>query len=117
MPPGETGQGPFNLPAPDCLRFLQVSSTARLGICSPVRGCGPARATTSASREGEPGGRSNDLSFDSLRHSVVSLLKTAAIAESVVMELLGHDGVEASRHYTRTGREALKAAAQALPEL
>jgi len=59
----------------------------------------------------------SDLSFHSLRHSAVSLLKTAGIAESVVMELVGHDSVEVSRHYTHTGRDALKAAAEALPEL
>ena len=59
----------------------------------------------------------SELSFHSLRHSAVGLLKTAGIAESVVMERVGHDGVEASRHYTRTGREASKVAAQALPEL
>ena len=59
----------------------------------------------------------SDLSFHFLRHSVVSMLNTGGIAESVVMELVGHDSVEESRHYTHTGRDALKAAAQALPEL
>ena len=55
----------------------------------------------------------SELSFHSFRRSPVSLLKTAGIAESVVIERVGHDGVEASHRYTRTGREA----AQALPEL
>jgi integrase len=50
----------------------------------------------------------SDLSFHSLRHSAVSMLKTAGIAESVVMELVGHDSVEVLRHYTYTGRDALK---------
>jgi hypothetical protein len=59
----------------------------------------------------------SELSFHSLRNGAVSLLKTAGIAESVVIKLVGRDRVEASRHYTRTGREALKVAAQALPEL
>jgi hypothetical protein len=45
------------------------------------------------------------------------MLNTGGIAESVVMELVGHDRVEASRHYTHTGREAFKVAVQALPEL
>ena len=45
------------------------------------------------------------------------MLKAAGIAESVVIERVGRDRVEASRHHTRTGREASKVAAQALPEL
>jgi integrase len=77
-----------------------------------------AEVSHDANKQGRGARRTvSDLSFHSLRHSAVSMLKTAGIAESVVMELVGHDSVEVSRHYTHTGRDALKAAAEALPEL
>lgn len=75
------------------------------------------RVSHDANKQGRGARRAAcDLSFHSLRHSAVSLLKTAGIAESVVMELVGRDRVEVSRPYTHTGKDALKAAAQALPE-
>jgi site-specific recombinase XerD len=33
------------------------------------------------------------------------------------MELVGHDSVEISRHYTHVGKEAMQKAAEALPRL
>jgi site-specific recombinase XerD len=33
------------------------------------------------------------------------------------MELVGHDSVEMSQHYTHIGRESLKQAAEAFPNL
>jgi integrase len=76
------------------------------------------RVSHDADKQGRGARRTvSDLCFHSLRHSAVSMLKAAGIAESVVMELVGHDSVEVSRHYTHTGRDALRAAAEALPEL
>jgi integrase len=65
----------------------------------------------SAQREG------NKLSFHSLRHTAVSLLKDAGIPEAVVMEMIGHDSKQMSAHYTHVGREALEKAAAALPQI
>ena len=56
------------------------------------------------------------LSFHSLRHTAVTLLKEAGIPQAVVMELVGHDSEEMSQHYTRVGREALIGAANAFPK-
>jgi integrase len=60
---------------------------------------------------------SYELSFHSLRHTAVSLLKDAGIPEAAVMELVGHDSKQMSAHYTHVGREALEKAAAAFPEL
>ena len=60
---------------------------------------------------------SNSLSFHSLRHTAVSLLKDAGIPEGVVMELVGHDSKSMSAHYTHVGVEALEKAVAALPEI
>jgi integrase len=61
--------------------------------------------------------RNGGLSFHSLRHTAVTLLKEAGIPQAVVMELVGHDNEEMSQHYTRVGRTALAGAARAFPDL
>jgi integrase len=61
--------------------------------------------------------RNGELSFHSLRHTAVTLLKEAGIPQAVVMELVGHDNEEMSQHYTRVGRTALEGAARAFPDL
>ena len=60
---------------------------------------------------------SNDLSFHSLRHTAVSLLKDAGVPQAVVQELIGHDSKAMSALYTHVGREAMEKATAALPEL
>jgi site-specific recombinase XerD len=57
------------------------------------------------------------LSFHSLRHTAVSLLKDAGIPQAVVQELIGHDSKAMSALYTHVGREALEKAVAKLPKL
>ena len=57
------------------------------------------------------------LSFHSLRHTAVTMLKEAGIPHAVVQELIGHDSEQMSEHYTHVGSEALKKAADALPDV
>jgi integrase len=52
---------------------------------------------------------SNSLSFHSLRHTAVSLLKNAGIPEGVVMELVGHDSKSMSAHSADGCKRHLKA--------
>jgi integrase len=59
----------------------------------------------------------NDLSFHSLRHTAVTLLKDSGVPEAVVMEMVGHDSEQMPAHYTHVGREALEKAAASLPDL
>jgi len=73
-------------------------------------------------RHGKGIGRSskrahNELSFHSLRHTAVTLLKEAGIPHAVVQELIGHDSEQMSKHYTHVGTEALRKAADAMPPL
>jgi integrase len=58
-----------------------------------------------------------DLSYHSLRHTAVSLLKDAGIPDAVVMALVGHESAAMSHRYTHVGKEALERAAGALPEI
>lgn len=57
------------------------------------------------------------LSFHSLRHTAVSLMKDAGVPDAVVMALVGHESKAMSQHYTHVGREALAKAAQSMPAL
>ena len=63
------------------------------------------------------GSSSGGVSFHCLRHTAVSLLKEAGIPAAAVMELVGHDSAQMSEHYTHIGRESLKQAAEAFPDL
>jgi integrase len=58
-----------------------------------------------------------ELSFHSLRHTAVSLLKDAGVPDAVVMALAGHESAAMSQRYTHVGKEALSRAAETLPEL
>jgi integrase len=58
-----------------------------------------------------------DISFHSLRHTTVSLVRDAGIPDAVVMALVGHDTVAMSYRYTHVGKEALTNAATKLPDL
>ncbi len=63
-------------------------------------------------------GRSgSELSFHSLRHTAVSLLKDAGIPDAVVMALVGHQSTAISHRYTHVGIDALQKAADSLPQL
>ena len=58
-----------------------------------------------------------ELSFHSLRHTAVSLFKDAAVPDSVVQALVGHESAAMSRRYTHVGKEALSRATDSLPEI
>lgn len=57
------------------------------------------------------------LSFHSLRHGLVSMLKAAGAPVSVAMEFAGHDSQQMSQHYTTVSDEAMRQAAAGLPDL
>jgi integrase len=89
-------------------QFSDILAKARLRQKAPHRSTHKGRGARRTSYE---------LSFHSLRHTAVSLLKDAGIPEAAVMELVGHDSKQMSAHYTHVGREALEKAAAAFPEL
>jgi integrase len=59
----------------------------------------------------------NALSFHSLRHTATSLMHEAGVPAAVVQAMIGHDSEAMHQHYIGVGQEAMKAAANALPEL
>jgi len=78
-------------------------------------GLRPARTQQGKGRGGKRQGM--DISFHSLRHSAVSILKDAGVPDSVVMALVGHDSAAMSARYTSVGKESLAKAQEAMPVL
>ncbi len=59
----------------------------------------------------------SELSFHSLRHSFVSILKSTGANEAVAMALAGHETKAISQHYTRLDEGTLRAAVDKLPDV
>lgn len=69
-------------------------------------------------KEGRAGKREAEgISFHSLRHTTVSLLKRADVGEAVAMDLAGHDSPEISRRYTSIDSDTKRKALDRLPRL
>jgi integrase len=88
--------------------FHGVLVSAGLAVKTTHKSTGKGR---SAMRE------QNQLSFHCLRHTATTLLKAAGVSESVAMEFVGHDSASVSRSYTHIPTEALKMAADKLPDV
>ena len=59
----------------------------------------------------------SELTFHSLRHTHVSLLKDAGIPDAVTMAIAGHESVAMSARYTHVGTDAMRKATETLPEI
>jgi integrase len=57
------------------------------------------------------------LSFHSLRHTATTLLHEAGVPAAVAQALIGHDSEKIHEHYIGIGFEALKKAADSLPDI
>jgi integrase len=86
--------------------------SAAFGDLLEHAGLRPVKEANSSGRR-----RANGLSFHSLRHNCVSMLKDAGIPQAVVQEFVGHADAKTSALYTHTGREALEKAATAFPAI
>jgi integrase len=93
-------------------RSMSVNLSSQFRDLLDEAGLRPIKAPGSSNRR-----RANALSFHSLRHSAVSLLKDAGIPMAVVLEMVGHSDVQTNALYTHVGREALERAAAAFPTL
>ncbi len=60
--------------------------------------------------------KKHELSFHSLRHTFVSLLKNAGASQATVMELAGHRSEQVSARYTHSSLQELARATALLPE-
>lgn len=67
--------------------------------------------------DGDSRRKVNELSFHSLRHTAVSLLKKSGVGEAIAMDLVGHDSVAISRHYTHVDFKTKSDAINKLPKI
>ena len=86
---------------------------ASVGLAAPHRANGEqvGEEKTTERRKVHP------LSFHSLRHTMTSFLKSAGVNNAVAMDLVGHQSVMISAHYTTIDSEAKRQAINRMPDV
>jgi integrase len=59
----------------------------------------------------------SEISFHSLRHSAVTMLKASGLSDFIAREIVGHESAAVSRQYTRLSTDDLRTAMQRLPDV
>jgi integrase len=59
----------------------------------------------------------SEISFHSLRHSAVTMLKASGLSDVFAREIVGHESAAVSRQYTHLSTDDLRAAMQRLPDV
>jgi integrase len=59
----------------------------------------------------------SEISFHSLRHSAVTMLKTAGVSDFIAREIVGHESAAISRQYTHLTTDDKRAAMRRLPDV
>ena len=61
--------------------------------------------------------QTSELSFHSLRHSAVTMLKASGLSDVFAREIVGHESAAVSRQYTHLSTDDLRAAMRRLPDV
>jgi len=59
----------------------------------------------------------SEISFHSLRHSAVTMLKAAGVSDFIAREIVGHESAAVSRQYTHLTTDDKRAAMRRLPDV
>ena len=59
----------------------------------------------------------SEISFHSLRHSAVTMLKASGLSDFIAREIVGHESAAVSRQYTHLTTDDLRNAMQRLPDV
>jgi integrase len=59
----------------------------------------------------------SEISFHSLRHSAVTMLKASGLSDVFAREIVGHESAAISRQYTHLSTDDLRSAMQRLPDI
>jgi integrase len=59
----------------------------------------------------------SEISFHSLRHSAVTMLKASGLSDFIAREIVGHESAAVSRQYTHLSTDDLRSAMQRLPDV
>ena len=110
---------------PDAPVFPKAAGAKRVGhLSNQFRnlladvGLVAVNAHQAASGKGRSASRvTSELSFHSLRHSAVSMLKSGGASDAMARELIGHQTEAVSRMYTHFSSEDMRKAVNLLPDL
>lgn len=99
-------------------RFHELLVSANLAQPRTAKERGQGQTGKVGTGKGRSSARENSgLSFHSLRHSAVTLLKLAGVSAAVAQDLIGHQSAAISASYTHVDDEAKRAALSKLPDV
>jgi integrase len=75
------------------------------------------RADTKAPAKAAIKREASEISFHSLRHSAVTMLKAAGVSDFIAREIVGHESAAVSRQYTHLTTDDKRAAMRRLPDV
>jgi integrase len=94
------------------VRPQKLDPTDRIPPNRPVpRGHEATKKGRSQARE------TSEISFHSLRHSAVTMLKAAGVSDFIAREIVGHESAAVSRQYTHLTTDDKRAAMRRLPDV
>jgi len=97
-------------------------------ICVPVLSCSPPcfeaglvqrlpRGHKSTGKGRNQARETSEISFHSLRHSAVTMLKAAGVSDFIAREIVGHESAAVSHQYTHLTTDDKRTAMQRLPDV
>jgi len=93
-------------------RFVFAQAT-----CTPGLNVEPRDYSAIKAKDRGRARESSEISFHSLRHSAVTMLKASGLSDVFAREIVGHDSETVSRHYTHLSTDDLRNAMQRLPDI
>jgi integrase len=109
---------------PDAFIFPRAAAAKRTGTLSnrfyailADAGLVEPRGTESTGKGRHAGREPSEISFHSLRHSAVTMLKASGLSDVFAREIVGHESTAVSRQYTHLTTDDLRAAMQRLPDV
>jgi integrase len=82
------------------------------GLVQPLR-----RGHKSTGKGRSQAREASEISFHSLRHSAVTMLKAAGVSDFIAREIVGHESAAVSRQYTHLTTDDKRAAMRRLPDV
>jgi integrase len=109
---------------PDAFIFPRAAATTRTGTLSNQfheilvdAGLVEPRSHEATGKGRSRARETSELSFHSLRHSAVTLLKASGVSDAMARELVGHESAAVSRQYTHLTTHDMRAAMERLPDV
>jgi integrase len=117
----------ISLPAsdfPNAFIFPRAASAKRTGALSNqfreilvAAGLVEPRGHESTGKGRNQAREASEISFHSLRHSAVTMLKASGLSDFIAREIVGHESAAISRQYTHLSTDDLRTAMQRLPDV